>query len=171
MSILRKNFHLNFKQEAENSIKFYQNLSGDKKHCEMLQIEMNLLRNTINETDKSGGDSFSWSDLITNPGRKGLIIALGVAILSQFCGIPGLIAYTTTIFKEAGSNVSPDRATIIVGIIQFFGSCITTNFVDRAGRKVRIIFYYNKKHIFIQFLFISFCTQHQHSELDYVIAF
>lgn len=125
-------------QEAENSIKFYQNLGDDKKQYETVQMEMKKLSGTIDASNKCDGKSMSWSDCVKNPGRKALTIGVGLSIVNQFCGIPALIAYTTNIFEEAGSNISPDSATIVVGLIQVFGTFVTTNLVDRAGRKVKI---------------------------------
>lgn len=81
-------------------------------------------------------NAFSWSDLITNPGRKAFMIGMGLAMLSTFCGVSALICYTSTVFQEAGSTMSPNMSSIIVGTIQLFGSFITINLVDRAGRRV-----------------------------------
>ena len=39
----------------------------------------------------------------------------------------------------AGSSLSPDIATIIIGVIQLLGSYLSTVLIDRAGRKLLIL--------------------------------
>lgn len=56
--------------------------------------------------------------------------------LNQFCGCFAMMTFTATIFKESGSNLSPNLSSIIVGGIQIIGSMFPTLFVDRLGRKV-----------------------------------
>lgn len=74
---------------------------------------------------------------IVNPiARKALLIGLGLVALNQFCGIFAMLNYTATIFAEAGTDLTPNMAAIIVGIIQLIGSYFSTILVDRTGRKV-----------------------------------
>lgn len=47
-----------------------------------------------------------------------------------------MLNYTATIFKESGSNLTPNMSAIIVGAIQLLGSYMSTLLVERAGRKV-----------------------------------
>lgn len=56
--------------------------------------------------------------------------------LNQFCGCFAMMTFTATIFKESGSNLSPNLSSIIVGGIQIIGSMFPTLFVDRLGRKM-----------------------------------
>lgn len=127
-------------QETEKSIRFYQNMHGKANDFELLQLEMLKLK-TTNESPKladnyNSGNSFDWSDLIQAPGRKAITIGIVLAALNQFCGCFAMLNYTAKIFKEAGSNMSPNMSAIIVGVIQLFGSYMATNLVERAGRKV-----------------------------------
>lgn len=64
----------------------------------------------------------------------------GVALqfLEQFCGCFVLLFYAATVFKQAGSNLSPNVSSIIIGIIQLCGAYVSTMLVDRAGRKFLI---------------------------------
>ncbi|XP_031622892.1 facilitated trehalose transporter Tret1-like [Contarinia nasturtii] len=124
--------------EAEKSIKFYQNLNvNNDKDFKHLQSEMNRLQNTIanvNE-DKTSDNSFKWSDLTVAPGKNAMMIGIVLVLLNQFCGCVAMLNYTAKIFKDAGSNMDPNMSAIVVGIIQLIGSYVTTNLVDRAGRK------------------------------------
>lgn len=45
------------------------------------------------------------------------------------------ISYTEMIFKISGSSLSPNSSAIIVGVIQVFGSCLSTTLVERIGRR------------------------------------
>lgn len=102
---------------------------------ESLHIEMTKLRATIGG-DKSEKPSFQWSDLMVNPGRRAFIIGVGLSILYEFCGAIAMLNYSAIIFKETGSSMSPNMSAIVIGTIQLVGSIVTTNLVDRAGRKV-----------------------------------
>lgn len=106
----------------------------------MIQSEINKLKIALNKTEKCDKITVRWSDLLRNPARKAMLISLFVTVLNAFCGIAALLCYTGTVFKEAaGSDISPRMqamSAIIVASIQFFGSFVTTNLVDRAGRKV-----------------------------------
>lgn len=56
--------------------------------------------------------------------------------LNQFSGCFALINYTANIFAESGSDLDPNVAAIIVGVIQIAGSYVSTLVVDRFQRKV-----------------------------------
>lgn len=56
--------------------------------------------------------------------------------LNQFCGCFAMLNFTSTIFEEAGSTLSPNISSIIVGGIQIIGSMVPTLLVDRLGRKM-----------------------------------
>lgn len=121
----------------EKSLRFYRNVHGTMGN-ELIQQEMNRLRSAVgNDAGKSEKNSMKWSDLVSGPGRKAMTIGIVLALLSRFTGCMALLTYTASIFEEAGSNLTPNMATIVVGIIQLIGSYATTFLVERAGRKVR----------------------------------
>lgn len=70
-----------------------------------------------------------------------MIIGMVLASLNQLCGCFAMLQYTASIFKDAGSNMSPNMSAIVVGVIQLFGSYAPTYLVERAGRKVFISFF------------------------------
>lgn len=55
--------------------------------------------------------------------------------LNQFCGCFAMMSFTASIFKESGSNLSPNLSSIVVGGIQIIGSMFPPMLVDRLGRK------------------------------------
>lgn len=99
-------------------------------------MEMNKLKNSLGGKSKMENGSFDWSDITRNPGRRAMTIGIVLVLLNQFCGCTAMLNYTAHIFKEAGSNLSPNMSSIIVGVIQLIGSYVATILVDRAGRKV-----------------------------------
>lgn len=113
-------------------------MGESKKDYEFIQSEVNRLRSILcsDKLEKSD-DSLKWSDVTTNPGRKALIIGIVLSALNQFCGCFAMLNYTASIFKEAGSTMSPNMSAIFVAVIQLLGSYIATNLVERAGRKVQ----------------------------------
>lgn len=60
--------------------------------------------------------------------------------LNQFCGCFAMLNFTVSIFKESGSNLSPNLSSILVGLIQIFGSFVPTLLVDKLGRKFLLAF-------------------------------
>lgn len=125
-------------QEAEKSIRFYQNLKKDRDY-ELLQSEMDKLKSTIDgsNNDKSSDNSIKLSDITSGPGRNAMIIGIILAGINQLSGCFAMLQYTATIFQEAGSSMSPNMSAIVVGVIQLLGSYVATIAVDRAGRKVK----------------------------------
>lgn len=126
-----------FLQEAEWSIRFYQNLKKDANN-EVLQMEMNKLKSTLEYGETMEWNSLKWSDLmVSGPCRKAMTIGIILALLNQFCGCFAMLQYTANIFADAGSSMTPNMSAIVVGILQLLGSIVAVIFVDRTGRKVK----------------------------------
>lgn len=70
---------------------------------------------------------------------KGLLIGLVLFILQQFSGCFTIISYAATIFRDAGSSLSPNLSSIILAIMQIAGCYASTLLVDRAGRKILLL--------------------------------
>lgn len=105
------------------------------KDFRSLQLEINKLKNSFGGKIELG-TGFKWSDVTTGPGRKAMTIGIVLVLINQFCGCFAMLNYTASIFRDAGSTMSPDMSAIIVAVIQLLGSYVATNLVDRAGRKV-----------------------------------
>lgn len=59
--------------------------------------------------------------------------------MHELCGCFTMLNYTATIFRESGSNISPNLSAIIVGAIQLLGTYVATFLVDRLGRKILLV--------------------------------
>nr|UFI08027.1 sugar transporter 1 [Laodelphax striatellus] len=72
---------------------------------------------------------------VTRPAKRGLVVGLGVMFFQQFSGVNAVIFYAESIFKAAGSSMSPSLQTIIVGLIMVVMTWVATLAIDRAGRR------------------------------------
>nr|BAQ02368.1 sugar transporter [Nilaparvata lugens] len=70
---------------------------------------------------------------------KALIIGIGFSFGQQFCGILAILTYSVMLFKEAGTELSPFTGAIIVGLLQLCSSFVSSQLVDKAGRKVLLV--------------------------------
>lgn len=81
-----------------------------------------------------------WRELFTVKSNKiSLFITVGLAFFQQSSGIIAVILFATTIFKDAGSSVRPDIATIIVGATFALGACISPIFIEKYGRRILLM--------------------------------
>ncbi|XP_063701181.1 facilitated trehalose transporter Tret1-like [Culicoides brevitarsis] len=92
---------------------------------------------TTLKTEKK--ESFTLNDLCTRSSRRGLFLGFILITLTCSSGAFVLLHYTVSIFQQAGSSLSPEMSSVIVGSIQLLGSYVATFLVDRAGRKFLII--------------------------------
>ncbi|XP_037943860.1 facilitated trehalose transporter Tret1-2 homolog isoform X2 [Teleopsis dalmanni] len=93
-----------------------------------------------NDIDQSGGKA-SLMDLFTNRAAfKGLVISMLLMFFQQFSGINAVIFYTVPIFKSAGSTLDPFICSIIVGVVQVVMTLTSSFLIERAGRKMLLIF-------------------------------
>lgn len=71
---------------------------------------------------------------------KPLLVSLYLMIFEQISGFNAIIFYTNDIFIASGRNVDSHLATIIVGIIQVLATIVSTVLVDKAGRRILLLF-------------------------------
>lgn len=68
--------------------------------------------------------------------KKSIFIGVCLIAFREFSGLFAMLTYSSTIFIEAGSSLSPNLSSIAIGFMQLVGSYVSTLLVDRAGRKV-----------------------------------
>lgn len=72
--------------------------------------------------------------------RFPLLIALFLAVFSQFSGINSIIYYAPRVFGAAGMNTSSAfGSTALIGMVLVLFTFIAVAYVDRAGRKLLLI--------------------------------
>lgn len=126
-------------QEAKKAICYYKNIRDcDKDRNAALEIEIEKLKKVLgNNNETVDNKTNTWTPETIAIARKALITGVILVALYIFCGLTPMSFYTATIFQETGSNLSPNVSAIVIGAIQLLGTCIATEFVERAGRKVR----------------------------------
>lgn len=106
---------------AEKSIRFYKNLRPTDEHQILLELEINKIQTTLanNQIENQNKASIVWSDFMTKPAPKAILIGVILIVLNTYNGNTTLSSYTKHIFGTVtGSNVSTDLSAIIVAIIQ-----------------------------------------------------
>lgn len=78
-------------------------------------VHMDQLKTTISDSKADDNrNSFKWSDVTSNPGRKAILIGIFLIVLCYFSGILQLLSYSASIFKETGSSsgstISPNTS-------------------------------------------------------------
>ncbi|XP_047540299.1 facilitated trehalose transporter Tret1-like isoform X2 [Vanessa atalanta] len=72
---------------------------------------------------------------------KAFWVALIVNLTREFCGCIAVLVYASHIFAEAGKDpdtriaLSPNKQSILLAVVQIFGSFLACQLVDRVGRK------------------------------------
>lgn len=92
-------------------------------------IEINAIRAAISE---ESGDLFDPSF------RKPLIVAIVIALFSQFTGINTIIYYGSIVFLEHVPHQTASTAlwaNVIIGVINFVATIVGMLLIDRSGRK------------------------------------
>lgn len=60
-------------------------------------------------------------------------------MIQQLSGIDAIIFFTVDIFRQSGSSIDGNLATIMVGLVQLTSNILSLFVVDRAGRKPLLI--------------------------------
>ncbi|XP_069687042.1 facilitated trehalose transporter Tret1-2 homolog [Periplaneta americana] len=120
--------------EAKRSLEW---LRGRNEH--LVDHELNKLISFVKERNTMA-ETVSFKDMMMSRGtRRAFIIGIVLVANLQFCGIFAILSYTVNIFQEAGSDMSPNASTILIGVLQFFGSCASALLLDKAGRKILLL--------------------------------
>ncbi|CAH0555876.1 unnamed protein product [Brassicogethes aeneus] len=114
-------------EEAEDVLK---DLRGENVD---VQDELNQIQKGIEESREN---SSSFADIISNTGNiKAIVAVCGILAYQQLCGINAVVFYLGTIFKAAGSTLSPSIAGIIITSVQLVVSYLFTFIIERANRR------------------------------------
>jgi hypothetical protein len=99
-----------------------------------IEIEMKTLTSSsdINNGNESG---LKLNDFVGSHAKKSVVFGIFLMALNQFCGVFAMLNFTAMIFEKAGSSLSANISSIIVGGIQILGALLCTLLVERFGRK------------------------------------
>lgn len=99
--------------------------------------EIRKMRTSIQSSSKSKGRFLDLFRIRSN--RKALIIVAGLRGFQQFSGTTAITFYAQEIFAQAGSDVSPKKASIIYFSVMLGMTMVSSSIVDKAGRKPLLI--------------------------------
>jgi SP family arabinose:H+ symporter-like MFS transporter len=105
--------------------------AGGSEHARQ---QMKAIRSSLEEEEGR------FSELVTGPFRRPLVIAVVVMACSQFCGITAIIYYSTQIFKLAGAGTDAAfSSTVWVGLVNLLFTFVAIGLVDRIGRRPLLV--------------------------------
>ncbi|XP_049280376.1 facilitated trehalose transporter Tret1-like isoform X1 [Anopheles funestus] len=117
-----------YKTKAIETVKWLRGPKCDAyTEIEQLQMEQDAL---LNQPKKSLKKS-----LLTPETLSALLAMIGLVTFLQMSGINAVLFYATDIFMNASDSLNHEVATIIVGVMQVFGTLLAAFTVDRIGRR------------------------------------
>lgn len=131
------NYYLTKKEylKAEESYKFFH---GVDKSVTDLEISHNhSINQKSNKIDED--TNLTVNDFCSRAAIRAIIITLVGILMTQLSGLFVLINYASKFFLAAGSSLSPDDSSIIVGVLHFFGATLSTILVDKVGRAKLVV--------------------------------
>ncbi|XP_036326067.1 facilitated trehalose transporter Tret1-2 homolog isoform X2 [Rhagoletis pomonella] len=126
--------YLVIKNKDEGAIKSIQWLRGKDYEYKAEIEELRETQLKINENQVSW-----WVGLSRPVTRKALLISLGLMFFQQLCGINAVIFYSAKIFEDAQTGIDANLSTIVVGIMQFIATFVSTIVVDKLGRRLLLL--------------------------------
>ncbi|KAG5875444.1 hypothetical protein JTB14_006265 [Gonioctena quinquepunctata] len=100
-----------------------------------IEEELSAMEKSISEESGS-----SFAEIFTSKGNlKAFLVAVGLVVFQQLCGINAVLAYAQNIFANAGTSLDPAVCSIIVGVVQWFSSFVTPLVIERLGRKAILL--------------------------------
>lgn len=107
------------------------------KPVNSVQKEMETIKMQVEEAQENKGNFF---DIFKSRGlTKALFLSVSLVTWQQFSGINVILFYTQDIFTDAGVSLAPAICTIIIGVVQIFGSGLTPILVERKGKRFLLI--------------------------------
>ncbi|XP_056640659.1 facilitated trehalose transporter Tret1-like [Diorhabda sublineata] len=94
--------------------------------------EINGMEQELMEHAKNAGII----EVVTNRAHmRAIVSAVGVLAFQQLCGINAIVFYTLSIFRAAGTDVSPFLSAVIIDLTQFLCSFVPIVVTEKANRK------------------------------------
>ncbi|XP_067009742.1 facilitated trehalose transporter Tret1 [Anabrus simplex] len=120
--------------EVEKSLRWLRGKDAD------MDQELEKVKGVLKSMSAEDSSSVSFKELFeSRRNRRGFAIGMILCLNQQLCGYFAILNYTVTIFEEAGSDLSPNVSTIIVGVMLVCGTYMSTLLVERAGRKILLL--------------------------------
>ena len=85
-------------------------------------------------------EKVQWGEFLRPELYRPLTVAILIMMFQQMTGINVVMFYTVSIFQSAGYKENGEMATVIIGIVQVFGTIVACFLMDRSGRRKLLIF-------------------------------
>ncbi|KAL7644086.1 UNVERIFIED_CONTAM: hypothetical protein RMT77_004909 [Armadillidium vulgare] len=118
-------------KEAEEALKFFRGEDYDG-----IEKELQIIRESLEESRRKKA---TFLDLKKSYILKPLLMSLGLMFFEQFSGINAVLFNLALIFDRAGSKMSSNVSSIIIGVTQILGTFVAALLMDKAGRKMLLI--------------------------------
>ncbi|KAB7497329.1 hypothetical protein Anas_10010, partial [Armadillidium nasatum] len=118
-------------KEAEAALKFFRGEDYDG-----IEKELQIIRESLEESRRKKATLL---DLKKSYILKPLLMSLGLMFFEQFSGINAVLFNLALIFDRAGSKMSSNVSSIIIGVTQVLGTFVAALLMDKAGRKMLLI--------------------------------
>ncbi|XP_067617013.1 uncharacterized protein [Eurosta solidaginis] len=134
-------------EEARASFNFYRNIKSERKSQQEMcinEMQISAINSEFEElvSAKLQGEKctpITYHDFFNKSALKKFALAFVIIILNQFSGSFAFVNYMSHIFAESSSTMDPKKSTIIIGLVQIFGTLLASTLVDRFGRKTLIL--------------------------------
>ncbi|XP_033218263.1 facilitated trehalose transporter Tret1-like [Belonocnema kinseyi] len=83
--------------------------------------------------------SMIWKLLSLSHNRKALFIVISIAAMDSFSGHMILWTFTQQLLTYKGSLIDPEKATLILTVVKFTASIISTQIIEKMGRRVLLL--------------------------------
>jgi len=134
-------------EAAKGSLRF---LYRDPETVEAVysKIKNHLMQRRQQDTTKKPVSSL-WDPA----NRHALTIGVGIVALQQLTGSPAMLAYASTVFKEAGQA---SNSSVHMAMFQLFVTLIAVGLVDRSGRRLLLLLGCSAMSVALAVLIIAF---------------
>lgn len=123
-------------QRAERSIRFYRNCaSSSATKDEELSLQSEFDKFQAIAEQNALAPRLRAADLLTPAARRAFLIVSVLLLVNQWSGSFILSNYAATVFKESGSRIDANVASIVMGVFQVCGNYAASQCVDRFGRR------------------------------------
>ncbi|RZF43733.1 hypothetical protein LSTR_LSTR009156 [Laodelphax striatellus] len=128
------------------------------------EVELSLMKDSM-ENQKRNQASFM--DVISDKViLKAFVLSLGMMVFQQLSGVNAVIFYSGQIFESAGSSLSSQMASIVIGVMQVSATYCSTLLVERTGRRFLLLLSDSVMAICLLVLGIYFHYQEQKVDLS-----
>ncbi|XP_075985361.1 facilitated trehalose transporter Tret1-like [Anticarsia gemmatalis] len=122
-------------QEARAALAWLRNTTTDDKDLEEAIQQMEREEEQARSMKKA-----TWKSIVQDKTTfKAFRISLNVMLSQETCGYLVVLMYAGSIFEQASQSInlklSPNKQTIVVGVIQMLGSVVASCIVEKTGRK------------------------------------